>query len=156
MTIQHCGNHGAMSTVPLINNLLGLCNDLIGGASLMWRYHHQVCASKQCLHAEYQLSTDCMVVTQRSNMVLRKHEQHSCWPGVSIHTLQSSASRQTRLPRMNSSSRTGECAGTAVMQLHRGGSAPAVRYYCVVAAAAQSSTFAPMQIHHVTRGPAGC
>lgn len=42
VTIQHCGNHGAMSTVPLINNLLGLCNDLIGGASLMWRYHHQV------------------------------------------------------------------------------------------------------------------
>jgi hypothetical protein len=42
VTIQHCGNHGAMSTLPLVNNLLGLCNDLIGGASLMWRYHHQV------------------------------------------------------------------------------------------------------------------
>ncbi|KIZ05268.1 inoleoyl-CoA desaturase [Monoraphidium neglectum] len=42
VTIQHCGNHGAMSTVPLVNVLLGMCNDLIGGASLTWRYHHQV------------------------------------------------------------------------------------------------------------------
>lgn len=52
VTIQHCGNHGAMSNNPLINNLLGLCNDLIGGSSLMWRYHHQVGASTcNSLHA---------------------------------------------------------------------------------------------------------
>jgi fatty acid desaturase (delta-4 desaturase) len=31
-----------MSTHPLINTLLGLTDDLIGGSSLMWRYHHQV------------------------------------------------------------------------------------------------------------------
>ena len=42
VTIQHCGNHGAMSTLPFINLLLGGCDDLIGGSSLMWRYHHQV------------------------------------------------------------------------------------------------------------------
>lgn len=42
VTIQHCGNHGAMATSPLPNVLLGLCNDLIGGSSLTWRYHHQV------------------------------------------------------------------------------------------------------------------
>ncbi len=42
LTIQHCGNHGAMSTNPLINNALGMTDDLIGGSSLMWRYHHQV------------------------------------------------------------------------------------------------------------------
>ena len=43
VTVQHCGNHGAMSTSPAVNAALGLCNDLIGGASLTWRYHHQVC-----------------------------------------------------------------------------------------------------------------
>ena len=42
LTVQHCGNHGAMSTSPAINGLLGLTNDLVGGSSLMWRYHHQV------------------------------------------------------------------------------------------------------------------
>ena len=31
-----------MSTHPLVNILLGLTDDLIGGSSLMWRYHHQV------------------------------------------------------------------------------------------------------------------
>jgi len=25
-----------------VNNALGLTDDLIGGSSLMWRYHHQV------------------------------------------------------------------------------------------------------------------
>jgi acyl-lipid (7-3)-desaturase (Delta-4 desaturase) len=42
LTVQHCGNHGAMSTSPTINNLMGACSDLVGGSSLMWRYHHQV------------------------------------------------------------------------------------------------------------------
>lgn len=46
LTIQHCGNHGAMSTKPIVNTLLGMTDDLIGGSSLMWRYHHQV--SKLC------------------------------------------------------------------------------------------------------------
>jgi fatty acid desaturase (delta-4 desaturase) len=41
LTIQHCGNHGAMSPTPWVNKLLGLTDDLIGGSSLMWRYHHQ-------------------------------------------------------------------------------------------------------------------
>lgn len=48
LTVQHCGNHGAMSTSPLVNNLMGLCSDLIGGASLMWRYHHQVSHHIHC------------------------------------------------------------------------------------------------------------
>ena len=42
VTVQHCGNHGAMSTSPLANWLLGFTDDLIGGSSLVWRYHHQV------------------------------------------------------------------------------------------------------------------
>jgi len=41
LTVQHCGNHGAMSTRPAVNRALGLCNDLIGGSSLLWQYHHQ-------------------------------------------------------------------------------------------------------------------
>ncbi|GIL65912.1 hypothetical protein Vafri_19551 [Volvox africanus] len=48
LTIQHCGNHGAMSTNPIVNNLLGLTNDLAGGSSLMWRYHHQVSHHIHC------------------------------------------------------------------------------------------------------------
>ena len=44
LTVQHCGNHGAMSTSPAVNKAMGLTDDLIGGSSLMWRYHHQVSA----------------------------------------------------------------------------------------------------------------
>lgn len=48
LTIQHCGNHGAMSTKPWVNNALGMGMDLIGGSSLMWRYHHQVSHHLHC------------------------------------------------------------------------------------------------------------
>ena len=30
-----------MSTKAWVNQALGMCDDLIGGSSLMWRYHHQ-------------------------------------------------------------------------------------------------------------------
>ena len=49
LTIQHCGNHGAMSTKPWVNKAMGLTDDLIGGSSLMWRYHHQVTAAVSVL-----------------------------------------------------------------------------------------------------------
>jgi fatty acid desaturase (delta-4 desaturase) len=48
LTIQHCGNHGAMSTKTWVNKALGLTDDLIGGSSLMWRYHHQVSHHIHC------------------------------------------------------------------------------------------------------------
>lgn len=48
LTVQHCGNHGAMSTNAAVNGALGLCDDLIGGSSLMWRYHHQVSHHIHC------------------------------------------------------------------------------------------------------------
>jgi len=48
LTVQHCGNHGAMSTNTLVNQLMGLTDDLIGGSSLMWRYHHQVSHHIHC------------------------------------------------------------------------------------------------------------
>lgn len=48
LTVQHCGNHGAMSTNPVVNNLMGLTDDLSGGSSLMWRYHHQVSHHIHC------------------------------------------------------------------------------------------------------------
>jgi fatty acid desaturase (delta-4 desaturase) len=48
LTVQHCANHGAMSPSPVVNNLLGLTDDLIGGSSLMWRYHHQVSHHIHC------------------------------------------------------------------------------------------------------------
>ena len=48
LTIQHCGNHGAMSPKTWVNNALGMTDDLIGGSSLMWRYHHQVSHHIHC------------------------------------------------------------------------------------------------------------
>ena len=48
LTVQHCANHGAMSNSALANNLLGMTDDLIGGSSLMWRYHHQVSHHIHC------------------------------------------------------------------------------------------------------------
>ena len=30
-----------MSTRPAVNRALGLCDDVIGGSSLLWQYHHQ-------------------------------------------------------------------------------------------------------------------
>ncbi len=48
LTVQHCANHGAMSTNAVVNDLLGKTDDLIGGSSLMWRYHHQVSHHIHC------------------------------------------------------------------------------------------------------------
>ena len=48
LTVQHCGNHGAMSTNPAINRALGYCDDLIGGSSLAWQYQHQVSHHVHC------------------------------------------------------------------------------------------------------------
>ena len=46
--MQHCGNHGAMSTNATLNAFYGLCADLTGGSALMWRYHHQVSHHIHC------------------------------------------------------------------------------------------------------------
>ena len=48
LTVQHCGNHGAMSTKEWVNQALGMMDDLSGGSSLMWRYHHQVSHHVHC------------------------------------------------------------------------------------------------------------
>ena len=48
LTVQHCGNHGAMSTNATLNAFYGLCADLTGGSALMWRYHHQVSHHIHC------------------------------------------------------------------------------------------------------------
>lgn len=40
--IMHCGNHCSASNKGVLNILLGLCMNLIGGSSLIWRYQHQV------------------------------------------------------------------------------------------------------------------
>ena len=61
LTVQHCGNHGAMSTKAWVNKLMGLTDDLIGGSSLMWRYHHQasLSAASQSTTCGLQLVTPC-------------------------------------------------------------------------------------------------
>lgn len=40
-----------MSTNTTVNSLLGLTDDLIGGSSLMWRYHHQVRMARRAVLA---------------------------------------------------------------------------------------------------------
>lgn len=48
LTVQHCGNHGAMSRHAPVNLFMGLLSDLVGGSSLAWRYHHQVSHHIHC------------------------------------------------------------------------------------------------------------
>ncbi|KAL6776900.1 hypothetical protein ACKKBF_B03925 [Auxenochlorella protothecoides x Auxenochlorella symbiontica] len=52
MAVQHGGNHGSMSRRPGINLAAGAAADLIGGASVAWRYHHQVSHHVHCNDAE--------------------------------------------------------------------------------------------------------
>ena len=42
MTLNHCANHGGLTTSPSLNYFFGFANDLIGGSSLIWSYHHHV------------------------------------------------------------------------------------------------------------------
>ena len=42
MTLNHCANHGGLTRYPTLNFWLGFTNDLIGGSSLIWSYHHHV------------------------------------------------------------------------------------------------------------------
>jgi len=53
LTVQHCANHGAMTNSAALNNVLGMTDDLIGGSSLMWRYHHQVSHHIHCNDAAF-------------------------------------------------------------------------------------------------------
>lgn len=53
LTVQHCANHGAMTPSAALNNALGMTDDLIGGSSLMWRYHHQVSHHIHCNDAGF-------------------------------------------------------------------------------------------------------
>ena len=75
LTIQHCGNHGAMSTSPAVNKAMGLTDDLIGGSSLMWRYHHQasVCIYT-CLHSAFSmLPPECSQFGSKPNHTACAH-----------------------------------------------------------------------------------
>lgn len=40
--IEHDGNHGAYSSRPAVNRLMGLTLDLLGGSSYLWRFKHNV------------------------------------------------------------------------------------------------------------------
>jgi len=42
MTLNHCGNHGGLTRSPTLNFWFGFANDMIGGSSLIWSYHHHV------------------------------------------------------------------------------------------------------------------
>lgn len=41
--VQHTANHGGLTPITWLNQILGLGDDIAcGGSSLVWRYHHQV------------------------------------------------------------------------------------------------------------------
>jgi len=42
LAVQHTANHGALADWPRVGFWLGMTDDLIGGSSLVWRYHHCV------------------------------------------------------------------------------------------------------------------
>jgi len=42
LAVQHTANHGALCEWPRVSFWLGMTDDLIGGSSLVWRYHHNV------------------------------------------------------------------------------------------------------------------
>lgn len=49
LAIQHSANHGGLTKVPWLDNLLGMMNDIVPGASsLVWRFHHQVSHHTYC------------------------------------------------------------------------------------------------------------
>lgn len=74
LTVQHCGNHGAMSTSPAVNKAMGLTDDLIGGSSLMWRYHHQA-----SIHTcTYVLQCFQQAVTEGSNCGSKRKALRMC------------------------------------------------------------------------------
>jgi len=39
---MHDGNHGAFSSIPLINALAGSVMDVLGGSSLVWKHQHNI------------------------------------------------------------------------------------------------------------------
>jgi len=42
LAVQHTANHGALAGWLRVGYWLGMTDDLIGGSSLVWRYHHNV------------------------------------------------------------------------------------------------------------------
>jgi fatty acid desaturase (delta-4 desaturase) len=42
LNVQHDANHGAVSRTPIVNRLLGLTQDYIGGSSIGWMINHNV------------------------------------------------------------------------------------------------------------------
>lgn len=48
LNIQHDANHGAVSKNPLVNRLLGLSQDYIGGTALGWQMSHNVVHHVHC------------------------------------------------------------------------------------------------------------
>ena len=42
LVVQHTANHGGLLNNPAHNYIYGLFDDLMGGTSLLWRFHHNV------------------------------------------------------------------------------------------------------------------
>jgi hypothetical protein len=72
LTIQHCGNHGAMSTNTWVNNFMGLTDDLIGGSSLMWSaLHHLLPAALSRAQLDFWLHLNYADRAWSKNAVIR-------------------------------------------------------------------------------------
>ena len=74
---------GAMSTKAWVNNALGLCDDLIGGSSLAWRYHHQVSHHIHCNGARAWAGGFGTAPGWRPAMAgcQRRRQRPGVWPG---------------------------------------------------------------------------
>lgn len=68
--IMHCGNHCSASRSPFVNILMGLCMNLIGASSLIWRYQHQVS------HHMYPNDPDRDQDCHSGKPIVRLHPQH--------------------------------------------------------------------------------
>ena len=59
LTYNHCGNHGGLTKYPSLNFIFGFADDLIGGSSLVWCYHHHISHHVYCndLHKDQDVYT---------------------------------------------------------------------------------------------------
>ena len=76
LTVQHCGNHGAMSRHAPVNLFMGLLSDLVGGSSMAWRYHHQVSHHIHCNDAPIDEDVHSAFPILRFDAQLPKHWYH--------------------------------------------------------------------------------
>lgn len=75
LAVQHTANHGALAGWPRVGFWLGMTDDLIGGSSLVWRYHH--CVSHHLYTNDVGLDMD--VFSSFPFVRLDPRQERKCW-----------------------------------------------------------------------------